>query len=232
VRDGQLVLANVAKLDSSPRELTGGDEEFADPAWAPSPDDDVLAFARVNTDGDRDLCFGRITRDGVTPDCIADPEVSVGVAFHWSQDGKTIFGAGVGADADGEVRWRSDRPFSTDPGDWRGGEIVNEDARDAALSPDGKTLAVAAHTAEDRPYELYLTKPGNIDLNNAKSTSVRACKIAWQPDDRAVIVVQADETCQEAVGTLVTVPVDDPKTFEGLKANGDNPVFLPLAPGG
>ena len=61
---------------------------------------------------------------------------------------------------------------------------------------------------------------------------MRACKIAWQPDDRAVIVVQADETCVEDVGTLVTVPVDDPKTFEGLKANGDNPVFLPLAPGG
>jgi hypothetical protein len=192
----------------------------------------VLAFARVNTDGDRDLCLGRLTRDGVTPDCIADPELSVGSAFHWSQDGKTIFGAGVGDAADGVVRWRSDQPFSTSQGDWTGGKIVNEDARDAALSPDGKTLAVAAHAAEDRPYELFFTKPGNIELTNAKSTTVRACKIAWRPDDLAVIAVQADETCQEDVGTLVTVPVDSPKSFEGLKANGDNPVFLPLAPGG
>jgi hypothetical protein len=192
----------------------------------------VLAFAQINADGDRDLCFGRVTRDGVTPACITDPDVSVGSAFHWSPDGRTLFGAGVAADADGVVRWRSDKAFSPDPGDWRGGDIVNEDARDAVLSPDGKTLAVAAHTAEDRPYELYLTKPRNLALTNAKSTTVRACKIAWQPDDRAVIAVQADETCQEDVGTLVTVPVDDPTNFEGLKANGDNPVFLPLAPGG
>ena len=168
----------------------------------------------------------------MTPNCITDPDVSVGSVFHWSQDGKTIFGAGIADTTDGVVRWRSDRPFSTDPGDWRGGKIVNEDARDAALSPDGKTLAVAAHTADDKPYELYFTKPNNIELTNAKSTTVRACKIAWQPDDRAVIVVQADEACFEKVGTLVTVPVNDPKNFEGLKANGDNPVFLPLAPGG
>jgi beta-lactam-binding protein with PASTA domain len=231
-RDGQLVLANIDKLDSSPRKLTPDGEQFADPAWAPTADEDVLAFARVNADNDRDLCFGRITRDGVTPACIEDPEISVGGIFHWSQDGKTIFAAGAGDTADGVVRWRSDRAFSTEPGDWRGGKIVNEDARDAALSPDGKTLAVAAHTAEDRPYELYFTKPDNIELTNAKSTTVRACKIAWQPDDRAVIAVQADETCFEDVGTLVTVPVKDPKNFEGLKANGDNPVFLPLVPGG
>jgi beta-lactam-binding protein with PASTA domain len=231
-RDDQLVLANIDKLDSSPRRLTPDGEQYADPAWAPTADEDVLAFGRVNADGDRDLCFGQITRDGVTPDCIIDPDVSVGSMFHWSQDGKTIFAAGVSDTADGVVRWRSDRAFSTEPGDWRGGKIVNEDARDAALSPDGKTLAVAAHTAEDRPYELYFTKPNNVELTNAKSTTVRACKIAWQPDDRAVIAVQADETCREDVGTLVTVPVDDPKNFEGLKANGDNPVFLPLAPGG
>jgi beta-lactam-binding protein with PASTA domain len=231
-RDGQLVLARIDKLDSSPKKLTPDGQEFADPAWAPTADEDVLAFAQVNADNDRDLCFGKLTRDGVTPACITDPEVSVGSMFHWSQDGKTIYGAGITDSADGVVRWKSDRAFSTEPGDWRGGKIVNEDARDAALSPDGKTLAVAAHTAEDRPYELYFTKPGNIELTNAKSTTVRACKLAWQPDDRAVVAVQADESCFEDVGTLVTVPVDDPKNFEGLKANGDNPVFLPLAPGG
>ncbi|HET8758340.1 MAG TPA: PASTA domain-containing protein [Solirubrobacteraceae bacterium] len=232
-RDGQVVLATIDKLDRSPRELTPSDQDFGDPAWAPTADDDVLALGRINSDGDRDLCVGRITRDGLTPDCITDPELSVGGAFHWSTDGKTIFGYGVqGSTADGVVRWRSDRPFSTNAGDWTGGSFVNEDARDAALSPDGKTLAVVAHTAEDRPYELYLTKPGNIELTNAKSTTVRACKVTWQPDGRAVVVVQADEVCSEDVGTLVTVPVDDPTTFDQLKANGDNPVFLPLAPGG
>ena len=46
VRDGQLVVANVNKLDSSPRQLTPDGEEFADPAWAPTADDER---ARVRT---------------------------------------------------------------------------------------------------------------------------------------------------------------------------------------
>jgi hypothetical protein len=166
------MLADVNKLDASPRGVTPTGESFGDPAWAPVADADVLALGRINADGDRDLCFGELTRDGLTPDCITDPELTVGGAFHWSPNGKTIYGYGITnpASEDGVVRWRSERAFSTDASDWTGGKFVNEDARDAALSPDGKTLAVVAHTAEDKPYELYFTKPGNIELTNAKST--------------------------------------------------------------
>jgi hypothetical protein len=138
----------------------------------------------------------------------------------------------VGTDGFVLVRWKSGSAFSTDPADWSKGEVVNDSAREAALSPDGKQLAVIARRGSG-PYELYLTKPGNVALDNAKSTSVPACKLAWQPDSRALVLMQADAQCNtEAVGTLVRSPVDDPTRLDQLKANGDNPTFLALQPGG
>jgi beta-lactam-binding protein with PASTA domain len=231
-RDGRVMLASIAKLDQSPTQLTGDDKEFADLSWAPTTDRDVLAMGSV-TDTDRDLCFGRITRDGVSPECIPDPDMSVGGAFHWAPDGKSIFAFGVANDQSGfgVVRWKSDQAFSTDPNDWGEGKVVNDSAREAALSPDGKRLAVVARVGNG-PFELYLTKPGNVALTNAKSTGIRACKIAWQPDSFALAVVQADELCNEDIGSLVHVPVDQPAKLRDLKVNGDNPVFLPRALGG
>jgi beta-lactam-binding protein with PASTA domain len=230
-RDGRVVVVNVNRLDAGADPLTPEGDTYADLAWAPTTERDVLAMGK-ETAGDRDLCFGRIARGAMTPECIEEPDMLVGSAFHWAPNGKSIFGTGVDTDHFVVVQWKSGSPFSTDPADWSKGEIVNDSAREAALSPDGKQLAVIARRGTG-PYELYLTKPGNVALDNAKSTSVPACKLAWQPDSLALVLVQADAECNnEAVGTLVHSPVDDPKRLDQLKANGDNPAFLPLAPGG
>ena len=61
---------------------------------------------------------------------------------------------------------------------------------------------------------------------------MRACKVAWRSDGEALVVVQADEGCQESVGVarphLGQEPEGD-QTEVGF--NGDNPVFQPLTLG-
>jgi Tol biopolymer transport system component len=135
------------------------------------------------------------------------------------------------------VRWRSKKPFSPDAKDWGHGRFVtdlsksNEGAIDAVLSPDGKQLAVISNQGGG-PFQLYLAKPNDYLLTSAKPTSVQACKVAWRSDGEQLVVVQADEACSQDVGSLVRLPVSDPKQQQQLNAQGDNPAFQPLKLGG
>jgi beta-lactam-binding protein with PASTA domain len=241
VRDGRVFLANLAKPQSTPKPLTDGSEKFADLAWAPTTSADVLAMAKEDGD-DTDLCFGTIDNGSLSPACKAEPGFAIGSAIHWAKNGKAIFSTGRKAPGEfGIVRWKTDSPFSPDPGDWTPGKFLtstdtlNVGVRDEVVSPDGKLLAAVARLSADGPFELYLTKPDNFPLTNAKSTGVSACKVAWQPDSRGLVIVQINETCEGEnadVGTLAHVPVDKPQETFDLKVNGDNPVFEPLVPGG
>jgi Tol biopolymer transport system component len=238
-RDGKVFLADLSKPNSTPKALTSGDDHYADLAWAPTTDADVLAMDKA-TGTDTDLCFGVIEGGQMTPQCLTEADVRIGSAIHWATNGRSIFATGGKNPNTGEfgvVRWKTSTPFSSDPNDWGPGRFVtntdtpNEGVREAVLSPDGKVLAAIARRG-DRPFELFLTKPGNFALTNAKSTGVSACKVAWQPDSRGLVIVQADETCEgQAIGTLAHISVQDPTQIGDLKVDGDNPVFQPL-PGG
>ena len=238
-RDGKVFLADLSKPNSTPTALTGGDDHYADLAWAPTTDADVLAMDKA-TGSDTDLCFGVIESGQMTPQCLTEPDIRIGSTINWAANGRAIFATGGKNPNTGEfgvVRWKTSTPFSADPNDWGPGRFVtntdtpNEGVREAVLSPDGKILAAIARRG-DRPFELFLTKPGNFALTNAKSTGVSACKVAWQPDSRGLVIVQADETCEgQAIGTLAHLNVQDPTQIVDLKADGDNPAFQPL-PGG
>lgn len=238
-RDGKVFLADLSKPNSTPKALTSGDDHYADLAWAPTTDADVLAMDKA-TGTDTDLCFGAIEGGQMTPQCLTEPDVRIGSAIHWATNGRSIFATGGKNPNTGEfgvVRWRATTPFSSDPGDWGPGRFVsntdtpNEGTREAVLSPDGKTLAVVALKGRGQ-FELYLTKPGNFDVTNAKSTGIAACKVAWQPDSRGLVIVQLGATCEgQGTGPLVHVPLDDPQKQANLKVQGDNPAFQPL-PGG
>jgi hypothetical protein len=99
---------------------------------------------------------------------------------------------------------------------------------DAALSPDGKRLAIINLGASGRP-ELLLTKPGGFLLADAEALDVRACKVIWRPDGKELVVVRADDCFGSATGELVRFSPDDPSNQTSLKLVGDNPVFQPLA---
>jgi len=239
VGGGRVFLANLERPNASPVELTTGTDEFSDLAWAPTADLNLLAMSRLKGQ-DRDLCLGRITRDGMTPACKPEPRFSVGQAIHWAPDGRSILGFGVFNDdlsRFGIVQWRSKKPFSPNLRDWSAGRfktdtsIPTQGVKDAALSPDGKQLAVVVKQG-DSPFRLMLTKRGDFSLANARRTGVRACRVAWRPDGVDLVVVQADRFCQESVGTLARLPVRDPRQLRQLDASGDNPVFQPLTLGG
>jgi beta-lactam-binding protein with PASTA domain len=236
----RIFLANLAKPDATPVALTSDLDEFTDPSWAPIPDVNVLAMAQVKGN-DRDLCLGQITKDGMTPKCIADPKITVGRAIHWAPNGRSIIAFGVLnnnlSDTFGIVRWRTKKPFSADPADWGPGRFVTDVSRpnngviDAAVSPDGKSLALVSNIKSPF-FRLYLGKANDFPMAKAKATPVPACKVIWRPDSVELVVVQGDDACAQDVGTLTRLPVANPQDQKELAPRGDNPTFQPLTVGG
>jgi dipeptidyl aminopeptidase/acylaminoacyl peptidase len=227
----------MSKPDAPAAPLTGAGDEFSDLAWAPTADVNLIAMAKHNSDTDADLCLGQISGTGMTVRCLAEPKFTIGRNIHWSKDGKQIIAVGSPKlNTFGIVRWRSNKPFSTDPKDWGKGRFVTdtskpgEGAYDAAWSPDGKRLAVVSNQGGG-PFQLYLGKQNDFLLTTAKPTGVRACKVAWRSDGQQLVVVQADEFCSEENGELKRLPVDKPDQQQQVAANGDNPVFQPLTLG-
>ena len=234
---GRVFLKNMEKPDAPAIPLTGEGEEFSDPAWAPTADLNLIALARKDGD-DTNLCLGQLTGDGLTPRCINEPKFQIGRSIHWAPDGKSIIAFGVRQLGEfGIFRWKSKKAFSPDPKDWGKGKLEtdvskgNEGVLDAAWSPDGTRLALVSNQGGG-PFQLYLGKKDDFLLTEAKPTTVRACKVAWRSDGEALVVVQADEDCQESVGALVRFSAENPKDDQTeVGFNGDNPVFQPLTLG-
>jgi beta-lactam-binding protein with PASTA domain len=235
--DGQVFLANREKPDEAPQPLTKKGEKFSDLAWAPTANVNVLAMAKI-VDGASDLCLGRIGGDGMTTSCKEEPDITIERKINWAPDGKSILAWGfrTGTTKFGMVQWKTSKPFSTDPADYSEGKIVTDTSKpgegvlDAAISPDGKRMAVVNLGASGRP-ELLLAKPDGFLLANAKALGVRACKVIWRPDGKQLVVVRADDCFGSATGELIRLPLDNPKDQRSLKLSGDNPVFQPLAAG-
>jgi len=234
VGNGHVFLKDMTKPDSSAVQLTGAGDEYSDLAWAPTTDLNLIAMARHNSPTDADLCLGKMTRTGMTVRCIPEPTFTIGRNIHWSPDGKQIIAVGSPKlNTFGMVRWRSKRPFSPNPKDWGKGKIVSDTSKagegvyDAAWSPDGKRLALVSNQGGG-PFQLYLAKKDDFLLASAKQTGVQACKVAWRSDGREITVVRADDICKQENGSLVRLPVDNPRRQQQIGFNGDNPAYQPL----
>jgi beta-lactam-binding protein with PASTA domain len=231
----RVFLADQKKPDEPPVALTQQGEKFSDVAWAPTVDLNLLAMFRQKGN-DKDLCLGQITKDGMTPRCIPDDKVTLEKVVRWSPDGKSLFAFGVKTlGTFGMVRYTSKKAFSPDPKDWGKGKFVtditqvNKGVLDMAISPDGKRAAFVANFDADA-FQLYLGKPKDFLLSDAKPQGVRACKVQWRSDGQELVVVQADEVCSEGNGQLVRMPADRPQGGQRqLGLSGDNPAFQPLA---
>jgi beta-lactam-binding protein with PASTA domain len=234
--DGQVFLSNREKPDEPPQALTKEGETFSDLAWAPTADTNVLAMAK-KADSKSDLCLGKIDVDGMTTRCKDEPEINIERKINWAPDGKSILAWGFkDATTFGMVEWKTKRPFSSDPDDYSKGEIVTDTTKpglgvlDAAISPDGKRMAVAQLGANGRA-ELFMAKRGDFLLADAKALRVRACKVIWRPDGEELVVVQSDDCIGAATGDLVRLPGADPTEQQQLKLGGDNPAYQPLSVG-
>ena len=98
---------------------------------------------------------------------------------------------------------------------------------DFAISPDGKRMIAVANFDSDA-FQLYLGKPKDVLLSDAKPLGVQACKGAWRSDGKEVVVVQADQECAQSNGQIVRMPIDNPGAQQTLGFTGDNPAFQPL----
>jgi beta-lactam-binding protein with PASTA domain len=236
--DGRLFLKDQSKPDEPATALTTPDEEFSDLAWAPTVDVNLLAMFRdkskAKDNSDQDLCLLQITKTREPAQCISDPNVNLLKTVRWAPDGKSIFAFGAKpGDIFGMVRYTSKKAFSPDAKDWGKGKFVTDISTprkgvlDFSISPDGKRMAAVANFDTDA-FQLYLGKPKDFLLTEAKPQNVRACKVAWRSDGLELVVVQADEVCSEDNGQLARMPVGQPTKQQSLGFSGDNPVFQPL----
>ena len=133
------------------------------------------------------------------------------------------------------MRWTSKKPFSPDPKDWSKGKFKTDiDATraraciDCAISPDGKPMAAVANFDADA-FQLYLGKPKDFLLTDAKPQGVRACKAAWRSDGLEIVVVQADEICSSRpTASSCACRSRTRSAQQRLGFSGDNPAFQPL----
>jgi WD40 repeat protein len=237
VSDRRVFLRDLSKPDQEATPLTTSDEVFSDLAWAPTLDVNLLAMFRdksqAKDNSDQDLCLLQITKTREPAQCIENPAINVLKTVRWAPDGKSIFALGAKeGDFFGIVRYTSKKAFSPDAKDWKGKFVTDvstpgKGVLDFSLSPDGKRMAAVANFETDA-FQLYLGKPKDFTLAEAKAQNVRACKVAWRSDGLELVVVQADELCFDSNGQLARMPVDQPTKQQSLGPSGDNPAFQPL----
>jgi beta-lactam-binding protein with PASTA domain len=235
----RVFLSDRTKPDEPPVGLTQASEKFNDLAWAPTVDINLIALFRDNSAegnrSDQDLCLLQVTDEKPPPRCIKEPGFNVIKTVRWAPDGKAIFAFATkpGGSVFGIVRWTSKKAFSPDANDWGKGKFItdisipNKGVLDWSISPDGKRLAAVANFDDDA-FQLYLGKPKDFLLTEAKPQGVRACKVAWRSDNKEIVLVQADEFCQDSNGQLARAPIKNPRDQQTLGFSGDNPAFQPL----
>ena len=242
--EGQVFLRDLLDKDATPQPLTKNGELFRDLAWAPTVDVNTLAMIESNAarqipDVRSALCFGAINRDGMVTRCMEPSENVLGRKINWSPDGTTllVFGGKPDGSEIGMIEYVSERPFSADPADWESKGFVTDTTKqgqgvlDAAISPDGKQLAVVV-LDDDGTTNLFMTKPDDLLLQNpkVKPLGVRACKVIWRGDSQELVVIRSDACLGSDTGELLRVsaanPTDDQQS---LGLTGDSATFQSLS---
>ena len=220
LRTGRTI-AQLADTDAS---------RVSDPSWAPATDRDVLAVARWSSESESDLCFAEINGESLVPRCKREPGTLITRSIHWATDGKSVF-ASARRDAgpqSGIMRWHSTEPFSTDPRDWSDGAFVtdvsqpDEGVIDAVISPDGKTMAVAAKFGTD-DFRLYLTSPDDFRSQTPSQRRSAPARSPGDPTPGNSASYKRIAGAQRKSARCARLAPDDPSQLTSLRAQRRQP---------
>jgi beta-lactam-binding protein with PASTA domain len=232
-RVGRRLMLVSARLGDRGRVVYEGSAKYAAATFAPAPADGVLALVR-RTGDDGDLCFARVGSGMLRPRCTADKQWDLGRQISWRKGGREllVFGVLRGKPRQfGILRYRSARPYSTNPADWRGELATDKSAGRGAIaasySPDGEQVAVIANNGLRR-FQVFVTSAADMRDLDTRALPVRGCEVVWRPDGRELAVVQSDDDCSRPVGQLVRVDPRRPRETHTVSSGGRHPTYQPL----
>ncbi len=222
-----------ARLADRGRIVYEGRTKYAAATFAPAPADGVVALVR-RTGNDGDLCFARVGQRPLRPRCSADRRWDLGRQISWRRGGRELLVFGVRRGRPGRfgiLRYRSTRPFSTNPAHWRGTlatdtSVSGHGAIAAAYSPSGSDVALISNSGLPR-FQLHVTRAADL-RSPGSPLPVRACEVAWRPDGRELAVVQSDDDCARPLGAIVRLNPQRPRTTVTVSSGGRHPVYQPL----
>ncbi|MFP5362622.1 MAG: PASTA domain-containing protein [Thermoleophilia bacterium] len=233
-RVGRRLLLVSARSAEGGRVVYDGATKYAAATLAPAPADGVVALVR-RTGADGDLCFGRLGAGRIAPRCSADPRWDLGRQISWRRGGRELLVFAVRRGRPGRfgiLRYRSTRPFSTNPAHWRGTLVTDTSVEGrgvigAQYSPSGESVALITNSGLPR-FALLVTPAADLRDPAAPALPVRACEVAWRPDGRELAVVQSDDDCSRPVGQIVRVDPARPRQTVTISSGARHPAYQPL----
>jgi hypothetical protein len=231
-RAGRKLVVSGTAASAKPRTIYAGSDTYEHPAFAPNGT--TLALIR-REEGDGDLCFGLIsTADPFDALCLPDDGWDLDGRISWRPDGKALLVPGRRA-SDPSVFglriYETDKANATAPEVWRGAtgtnvKVPGKGVLAGAFSPSGGKVAAVSNLKTDR-FEVFVGDAGDLELEDAKSSEVAGCDVAWSPDAKQLAVVQAGEACSSSTGTVKYFPVGKGDEIKRVAGSGLAPVYRP-----
>jgi hypothetical protein len=233
-RVGRRLLLVSARLSDRGRVLYDGADKYAAATFAPAASASVVALVR-RTGSDGDLCFATVGEGDLRPRCAADPRWDLGRQISWRPGGRELLVFGVRRGHPGQfgmLRYRTSRPFSTDPRDWHGALVTDASQPGrgviaASYAPNGSDVALVTNVGLPR-FQLLVARAGDLRAPAARALPVRACEAAWRPDGGELAVVQSDDACSRPLGQIVRVDPRSPRHAVTVSSGGRHPAYQPL----
>ena len=253
--DGRVMLKDLTKKNSAAVELTPAGREFADLAWAPTADRNVLAMDEVIRDAegnmtDTDLCFGADQGHRDRRSTASRSRTSRSSRhLHWAADGRSILGVGVknnrpGHGIFGIVRWKvkTGKPaFSADTADWSKGKFLTDIDNPGQGRDRRRGLAQRqAARARVEPRARRSSGCGWPTIRRTSRSPARSrppcarARSRWRGDSKELLVVSARRELPARTSAVRRArhrptSVRDRKE---LNPSGDDPSYQPLTIGG
>ena len=236
--EGELLIASTSSPGQPTRlELSRAGDDLDEPSVADGTQGAVLAFVSHDPElGDR-VCFSRLSgTDASRPSCRRLAGWRLG-ELTWMPNGRALLAAAKPIDGTdwrfGLLRLRTDTPFSTYAGDWRGGRSLRTPAQPrrgvaaVAVDPSGRRLALVSSHATSR-FQIALTTPDDLALENAKVLPLQGCDVEWRPDGAELAVVQSDNGCRNIRSRIVRVAPASPRELTTVVLRGRDPAWQPI----